>query len=282
MRGLPTTRISRFTRVVLTLDLTFSLAAGLVLYLLPTTADEHFAWSIKLPVTATFLGAGYLGAVATLIPTYRTSDWRRVRLVPVMGFALTFVTAVVTLRHLGEFHLGDGSAQARIAAWAWLVVYLVIPLLLAAAFATQERAGGRHEYAVDEPLRPLTRVVLGAQGVLATVLGIGLVLYADAFDALWPWPLPPLSSGAVGAWALTIAAGSWWGLREADWSRFALVLPGPGVFVALVVLGAVRYSEPLDARDWEERGFFTGLALIAAGFAASAWQQRRGSSAALR
>lgn len=269
------TRVLRITRVVLTLDLIFSLIAGGVLYALSSETADYFAWTIKLPLTATFLGAGYLGAVAALLPSYRAAEWRRVRIIAVMGFTLTFVTAVVTFWHLEQFHLGAGSTTARVAGWAWLVVYLLVPVSLAAIFLVQERAGGRREYAVAEPLLPLTRLALLVQAAVATVLGIGLVFRPATFDAVWPWPLPPLSAGAVGAWLLTIAAGSWWALREGDWGRFRFGIVALAVFLVLVGVGAARYPQPLDAGDWQEWTFLSGLALLAATFAIAARQQHR-------
>ena len=272
------TRVLKVTRVVLTLDLIFSVVAGSVLYVLSETTDEHFAWTIKLPVTATFLGAGYLGAVAALIPSYRTSEWPRIRIIPVMGVTLTLITGLVTLWHLEQFQLNHGSIAARLAAWAWLAVYLVIPVLLAAVFVVQERAGGRRNYAVAEPLLPFTQVVLGVQAVGATLLGLGLVFFPATFDAVWPWPLPPLSARAVGAWILTIAAGSWWALRERDWGRFNVTLPGLAIFLTFVALGAARYRDALRAGDWQEWALFGGLALSAATFAVVAWLQRNAVS----
>jgi hypothetical protein len=266
-------RITPFTRVVLTLDLAFSLLAGGVLYLLSTRTDEYFAWTIKVPLTASFLGAGYLGAATMLVLTYRTTDWRRVRIVPVIGFTLTTATTVVTLWHLEPFHFGEGPAFAQVAAWAWLVVYVTIPVLLALVFARQERAGGADADASDEPLVPLMRVALLVQAVGTTILGLGLILWLSAFDGVWPWPLTPLTAGAVGAWLLTIAAFSGWALREGDWTRFRAGVPGFAVFLALVVVGALRYSEPLDSGAWQPWAFFGALAISVSVFAVATWQQ---------
>lgn len=276
------TPITRLTRVVLTLDLLFSLLAGLVLYGLATRTDDYFAWTIKFPLTASMLGAGYLGAVVTLVPTYFTREWQRVRVLTVMGFALTFVTLVVTLWHLDEFHLGEGSATGQIAGWAWLVVYLAIPVLLALVFVLQERAGGRHEYAVGEPLLPLTRASMTAQAVVTSVVGTGLVLAPKTFDVVWPWPLPPIAAGAVGAWLLTIAAGSGWVLRDGDWGRFRLAAPGLALYLVLIVVAALRYPEPLDRGGWQEWVFFVSLALAATTAAVAGWQQERRRSASPR
>lgn len=267
------TPISRFTRTVLTLDLLFSLVAGITLYVFPGDTEEAFAWTIKLPLTAALLGAGYLAAVVTLVPTFFTREWRNVRLLAVMGFALTFATLAVTLWHLEEFHLGEGSSTGQVAGWAWLVVYVLIPVLLAAVFVSQERAGGRHEYEVVEPLLPLTRATLAAQAVLAGVVGAGLVLAPATFDVVWPWPLPPLAAGAVGAWLLTVAAGSAWVLREGDWGRFRATAPGLGLYLVLILVAAARYPEPLDAGDWQEWVFFAGIGAGVAAAGTAAWLQ---------
>ena len=273
MAGTP---ILRATRVVFTLDLLFSLVAGVVLVGLASRTEDAFAWTIKLPVTAAFLGAGYLAAVAMLIPSYRQRLWRPVRIIPVMGVTLTFVTAVVTLRHLDDFHLGAGSTTGRLAAWAWLAVYVTIPLLLAAVFVAQERAGGRREREVVEPLLPLMRVVLSAQALAAGVLGLGLVAAPGTFDAVWPWPLPPLSAGAVGAWLLTVAAGSAWGLLDGDWRAFRIALPGLGTYGVFVTLAVALHAEPLDGGDRQERVFAVGLlALVALALPATIAQERR-------
>ncbi len=272
---MPPTLISRRTRVVLTLDLVFSLVAGLVLFALSSDTDAYFAWTIKVPLTAAFLGAGYLGAVVTLIPSYATKEWQRVRIIPVMGFTLTFVTLVVTLWHLDQFHLLTGSATARFAGWAWLAVYVLVPILLAAVFVAQERLAGRGGYTVTEPLVPLLRATFGVQAVVLGSLGLGLVVAPGTFDAIWPWPLPPLSAGAVGAWLLTLAVGSAWPLYDGDWGRLRAAIPGLGAYMALIVIAALRFPDPLDGGDWQERVFFAALVGLSLAGGTAAWQQER-------
>jgi hypothetical protein len=268
-----TERISGYTRFVLTLDLVFSLTAGTVLYVLSTHTERLFAWTIKLPVTATFLGAGYFGAVVVLLITFRTFVWPRARSLPVVGFVLTGTTLLVTLWHLEQFHLGKGGAFARIAGWTWLVVYIVVPILLASAFVREERRQPRVGPA--EPLVPLTRAALAVLTVPMAVIGLGLVFWPSAFDVVWPWPLPPLSAGAVGAWLLTIATIAGWALHEGDWVRLRPWLLGLLAFVALIVIGTIRYSAPIDFGEWQEWAFFGTIALSVAAFSASAWQQER-------
>jgi hypothetical protein len=261
--------------LVLGLDLLFSLVAGAVLTFLATKTDRYFAWTIKVPVTATFLGAGYLAAVVTLVPTYRTKEWPRVRSVPIMGFTLTATTLLVTLWHLDQFHLGTGPATARAAAWSWLVVYVLIPVLLAAVFVAQERSAQDRGRATREPLVARMRAALLVQAATTTIIGAGLVFWPGAFARVWPWPLPPVSAGATGAWLLTIAAGSWWALWEDDWTRFRATVPGVFVFLGVVVAGAARYPDSLDAGAWQFWTFFTAIGASVAVFAAAGWQQGR-------
>jgi hypothetical protein len=52
-------------------------------------------------VTTTLLGAGYLGAVVTLVLCLPATDWRRVR-IHAVGFTLTSMTLLVTLWDLSE------------------------------------------------------------------------------------------------------------------------------------------------------------------------------------
>ena len=277
------TPIQRFTWFVLALDLLASLVAGVVLYAFPERTDELFAWTIKAPITATFLGAGYLGAVVALLFVFAVArQWQEARILPVMGVALTVLTALVTFWHLGQFHLREGGASAQFAGWAWVVVYVSVPLLLAVAFLRQEAAGGRLDREVVEPLLPLTRGVLLVQGVGTTVVGAGLVLAASAFDNVWPWPVPALPAGAVGAWLLTTAAGSWWALREADWRRVRLAAPGLLALVVFAAVGAARYPDAFDADEWPTWTYFVALGISSLAFAAAAYRQerRRGNTTA--
>jgi len=249
--------------------------AGCVLYFLSSHTDEYFAWTIKLPLTAAFLGAGYLGAVAALIPSYWVREWRRLRVLVVIGFTLTGVTALVTLWHIGEFHLGAGSGTARFAGWAWFVVYVTIPVLLAAVFVAQERGGGRNEYEPVEPLGAGLRGMFLAQGVVTTVIGAGLVFWPSAFDDLWPWPMPALAAGAVGAWLLTIAAGSWWTLREGDWVAIRSSVPGLMAYLLFIVIAALRYNGTFDVHQWQFWTFFGAIAVSVLGFLLGGRAQER-------
>src|SRR6202035_1490257 len=89
---------------------------------------------------------------------------------------------------------------ARLAAWAWLIIYILDPILVAAALLAQHRARGP-----DPPrVRPFSisyRVAIGASSMISTGVGVALYVapHAAAHD-VWPWPLTPLTARAVAAW----------------------------------------------------------------------------------
>lgn len=269
-----------FARIVLVIDLALVTVAGIQLYVLSERTAAYFAWTIKAPITAAFLGAGYWSTIPSLVLSLRSREWGRVRIMLVMGVVLTGFTALATVWHVKEFHLGEGSWTARAAAWSWLVVYLTVPLLLLAAIVREERAGGSREYDVEAPLRPALRVLFLVEAVGLTVLGLGLAVWPDVFDVLWPWPLSALPAGAVGAWLLTVAAGCWWCLRDGDWRRVRVAFPALLTFLVLLLVGAARYAEAFDADDSRTWVYLLVVAASALLFALAALSQERATRGA--
>jgi hypothetical protein len=243
------TPMGGFARLVLALDLVAVIGAGVQLFVLSTHTADYFAWTIKAPITAALLGAGYWSSIPSVIIAMREREWRNARALLVMGLVITGFTTLATLLHLSLFHFDSGPFLARAFAWVWLGIYIAIPLMLLAAFVTQERAGGRDEYAVETPLLPWVRLLLAVHAVPLTVLGLGLAFVPGTFADLWPWPLTPLTAGAVAAWLLTIAAGCWWALRDGDWRRVRVAFPAFVAFDVLALAGAARFPGALDSGD---------------------------------
>ena len=56
----------------------------------------------------------------------------------------TLLTLVATLLHLGLFHLGGQfAAGTRVVTWAWIAIYIVVPLLMVIILAVQAADAGR-------------------------------------------------------------------------------------------------------------------------------------------
>jgi hypothetical protein len=141
--------------------------------LAPAT-DKWFAWTVEPPLTAAFLGAGYCAGFVLVAVAMRRRVWAAARIPLVVIFAFTALTLVATLLHLDRFRFHAAGHVARIAAWIWLVVYLVVPPALAAALVRQALRPG-----VDAVrLRSMPSWLVSMLAVHAlTVLVVGATLF---------------------------------------------------------------------------------------------------------
>ena len=217
------------------------IAAGLVLVqgaiLLAAHNDtaRYFSWTIAVPVTAAFLGAGYLAAAMLEAAAARQRNWQRARIAVPGVLAFTTLTLAVTLVHLDKFHLGAASVLTRALTWGWLAIYVGVPPVLAFLWWRQARAAAGPA-AAGTPLPPLVRAALGVQGAVMLALGAALLAAPVQVARLWPWPLTALTGRAVGAWLAglgIIAAQSW----HADRRDVVAI-----VFPAIIVYGALQLA----------------------------------------
>lgn len=219
---------------------------GVALFAWPDRTADYWAWTIKASPTAAFFGAGYLGAAIILGLAAVSDEWRRVRVVAVAAFTLTSLALFVSLQNLETFAFGEGGLTETVA-WVWLAVYALLPPLVLAAFALQERAGGAREGDVDAPALGATRVAFAAAGALLGALGVGLLAGWDWLVVGWPWPLPPLPAGIAGAWLCTYAAAFlWFALREQSWRNGRIAVLPALIVLALDLMAAVRLRDSFD------------------------------------
>jgi hypothetical protein len=240
--GAPTA-VQPFTRLVLVLGVCLTVGTGPALFVEPRRTATYWAWTIKAPLTAAFFGAGYLGAAVALAWGARTREWQRVRIAVILVLTLTTIALVDTIRawHTFSFH---ESGLPRVAAWIWLVVYVLLPPLALTAFVRQERAGGAHEYATAMPALTASRIAVGLPAVLVGVVGVLLVADAAWLTERWPWPIPLLPATFVGAWFCAFAVGLlWFAVRERDWSRARIGVIPMLVPLVLGLVAAARLSD---------------------------------------
>jgi hypothetical protein len=273
IQGNSATGLLPITRVAFVVLLSLSLLSGISLFVLTTRTADFFAWTIGVPLTAAFMGAGYWAALPTFVLSLRSRHWQHVRILLVAILVFTVFIAVATLRNLGSFHLATGPVLARAGAWLWLAVYLIAPPLIAVSIVLQERAGGRREYAIRRPVLGWVKAALLAQGVVMTVVGLGLTFLPGQFAAIWPWTVPPLSAQAIAAWLLSIAAASWWGLRDRDWQRIRIAIPFYLIFYVLQLIGVFRFRQSLTPDTLHATAYVVVLVLAFVLTALAAWSQ---------
>jgi hypothetical protein len=237
--------VTLLTRLILILAALLAIIAGIQLYVFTDFTATWFTWTIAAPLSATFIGAGCWTGAILLLLSARERAWANTRIALAAVAAFVPLMLLTTLLHLDRFHLGSDTPTARIAAWAWLIVYLVVPFLVLAILAVQAIVPGA-DPARLAPVSPWLRALLGSNAAIAFVLGLALFLLPDAMTPLWAWPLTPLTGRAIGAGFLTMTAASVWFLRENDWNR-ARVGTIPYLLVgALQLLALPRYAGTID------------------------------------
>jgi len=223
----------------------FVAAAGVSLFLLSEQTSHFFAWTIKPPITAAFLGGGYLAVATALGLGLGERDWASVR-VGVWVVATGLVSILIaSLLHLDKFHLYSPIWTAQAWAWSWLVLYIaLIPGLMGALWAhwRQPAMTPRPGPALPLPLPLGLRLGQWLLGGLMVAMGAALFVVPASAEQLWPWPLTPLMARMVGSFNLAIGVSLFAAARENDFARIRVASFAYLVFALLQLVTLLRYS----------------------------------------
>jgi uncharacterized integral membrane protein len=274
-------RILPGTRPVLIAFAVFTLLATVELVVFTASTERYFAWTIDAEPAAAFLGAAYAAGLLLSVRSLRRDRWGDIRIAVITVTAFAMLTLVASLLHLHKFHLMTGGPVARLAAWVWLIVYVVIPVACAVVVARQEQRRGRPEM-VHRPMPGWLVKLLAGQSI--ALFTSGALLFAGgatrhhhmptAWTGFWPLPVAPLAAQAIGAWLLAFALAAALAIRQRDLSRLgipALVYAAFGAFQLLVV---VRYWEQVSASDPWLWGYLVLLASIVVAGGSGWWRAR--------
>jgi len=223
------------------------LLAGFQLFVFTDHTASYFAWTIRNPLGAAFLGAGYWASVGFEALAARQRIWANARIAVPTVLAFTVLTLVATLLHLGLFHLGSQFAiSTRIVTWAWIAIYTVVPLLMVIILVVQLRTPGG-DPPRSAPLPGWVYALLAVQAVV--LLGFGVALFAAPGQAApwWPWKLTPLLAQATGAWLIGFGVAAAHELAERDARR---LLPASFSCVLLAVLQFIALARYPDRFEW--------------------------------
>ena len=220
------------------------LLAGVPLFLGSEQTDEYFAWTIRPPLTAAFLGALYWSAVPLVFLSAREREWANARLAVPGVLVFTTLGLVATALHADRFHFTSPVFVARAVAWAWLAIYVLVPPVTAILLVNQLRRT-RGDPARGQPLPRLFTYVVAAQGAVMLLAGAALFLAPEAAAARWPWDLTPLTARAVGAWLIGLGVAAAQAARERDRARIRVGLITYAAASALVLVALARYFDEL-------------------------------------
>jgi hypothetical protein len=265
-----------FTRIIFILAALLAAIAGIQLYILTDYTDHFFAWTIKQPLSATFLGAGYWTGVALLLFSTFERAWANIRVAIAAVSVFVPLILITTLLHLDRFHFGVTDANALVAAWAWMIVYVIVPFLLIAILFFQLRTpGGDPPREASLPL--WLRLLLGVNAIIALPLGLLLLLAPPVLFPFWPWELTPLTARAIGVGFLSLCVASIQFIRENAWSRGRVGTTSYLLIGLLQLIAIARYS---DTFFWTRPGAWLYLLYMLAIFGGgiystiAAWRPR--------
>lgn len=254
------------------------LLAGISTFVFAERTDDLFAWTIQPPLTAAFMGAGYWATIALVVLAARAPTWEHARIAFPSTNLFALLVLVATGLHFDRFH------QGRPITWAWIAIYLGVPILLAFFGLREARRKRGRRLAPTAPMPLWATALLGTQAAVMVPLGVALFAAPETFDGVWPWPLTPLTGRIVGAWLVGLGLGAAHSALERDWLRARPAAATATLFGALELLALARYSDTVDwadGRTWAYvamLGFM--LALGGVGVAAGRAAEERRASAA--
>ncbi|MFH5821259.1 hypothetical protein [Georgenia sp. AZ-5] len=256
------------TRWMLVVFTALTLLGFLALFPAPDRTDETFAWTIAPPATAAFLGVGFLSGAVLDVLVLRRGRWGDARVPLATILVFTVITLVATLVHLDRFHLAAPGGLARFAAWLWLVVYVVVPVGMAAVMVAEARRTRRAEVPPARgpagwPLPGWLRATLPAEGLVIGVVGALLFVAPANAERLWPWPLTPLTARAVAAWLLAYALATALVTAENDLRRLRTNAVAYTVFGGGQLVVALRFAGDVDWARPAGTGFLAAAAAVA-------------------
>ena len=234
-------------RIILIIASFLVLSVGSSLYFFSEKTDVLFSWTINPPLTAAFLGGGYLAAFFLEYLASRESTWANTRIAVPGVWAFTFITLLVTIFHIERFHFDSPYLITVAGTWVWLLVYILVPVALGLFWIRQIRLPG------NDPLREnklpdWLRYLILIQGLVLFSSGTAMFLNPEAAIPYWPWTLSALTSRAIGAWGIGNGVFTIQAFFENDWKRLKAFMPSWGLYGVLQLINLAIYN---DTVNWE-------------------------------
>jgi len=263
-------------KVILCVAAVLVTIVGFQLFVLGEHTDRYFAWTIASPITAAFIGAGYWSSLALVLGGVRRRQWAQTRISFLSSLVFTTSMLFATALHLSVMHLrAAGSIFPMFAAWAWLAVYVLVPIAEIIVLFFQLRAAGADTPRVA-PLPRALRITLSIQAALMLAFGAALFIAPQSATVLWPWKLTTFTAQVIGGWLLGLGVAGGEAVWENDWSRVTAAIGsylGVGLLQVIVLL---RYGSLLD---WTRVGAAIYVAFIASIVVVGVWSSVAARSA---
>jgi hypothetical protein len=201
--SVPAGGMQRSTRAGVAVLLGLAILNAGFLYFMPARAATGYAWAVRPPISAAFLGAGYLaGVVATALAVLVARRWRSIQPLAIALVTLSLGLLAATLIHTSRFRWSFPPT------WVWTGVYALAPVGVA-ILARRQRANTIRPVTAD-PRLGLLRALSLTFGAAMLAGAIALFAFPADLGRHWPWPLTTLLAQAIAAWIAMIAAALLW------------------------------------------------------------------------
>ncbi len=236
------TSFNRWFIMLVALPLLF--IAGIQLFVLSEQTEYYFAWTIALPLTAAFMGAGYWAAMIAGYKSLQQASSVSVRILGLPSVAATGLLGIATFLHLDKFHLGSPAFLTLFVTWVWIIVYVITPFIFLWIWIKQGRSTddtmGAH------PIPMWIRYAYIFQGALTVIAGAVLFVMPAVLIPLWPWELTPLTGRTVGAWLIAYSVACITVYRENDLPNTTGTRASLLAFCVLQFIALARYFSSFD------------------------------------
>lgn len=220
--------------------------AGVPLFIGTEQTDRYFAWTVRPPITAAFLGAAYWASCVLELGAARQATWARARIAVPAVLVFTSLTMLITLLYRDRFHFLSPLLVARVITWGWLAIYVAVPLILALLLFRQLRSPGR-DLPRTAPLPAWMRALGWIQAAVLLIAGSLLLFDPNNASWLWPWTLTALTGRATGAWLFGLGVAALHAGVENDLDRIRV---GLVTYVAMGVLQLAALARYPGALQW--------------------------------
>jgi peptidoglycan/LPS O-acetylase OafA/YrhL len=216
--------------------------AVIVLWGMPSHTADRWAWTIKPPLTAIFLGSGYGAGAYFFWRTYRAERWHPSSAGVLGASVFAALMLLATLLHWDTFNHGHAPFLGAFAFWGWTIVYIISPPAVFALWR-RNRATDSGRRLRGDPV--MSAAVLGAArvcGLLALVTAAVFYISPATAMHVWSWKLTPLTARVVASFIAQVGVGAMVLSFERRWSGWQLIIQTFFVATTLLLVGAARES----------------------------------------
>jgi hypothetical protein len=266
-------RVLPLTRAVSAVIVPILLAAFVILYVFPGRTRQLWAWTIEPPMSAMFMGGGYLAGAYFFFRVIRVRQWHRVGLGIVAIWVFATLLLLATILHWDRFN------HDHVSFWAWLGLYTATPVLLPILWVRNRR----FDPGVAEPgerlVPPPVRAVVVAVGAALAAVVVVAVVRPSVLVEQWPWTMTPLTVRSLGAYVAFVAAMYLAFAVDRRWSSFEVLIQTVTLALVFIGVAAIRAADEFTGPARSVWGWRIGLAVTLGLLVALQVAMRRGGAA---